>query len=339
MNTLSLHSGRKAALSSGRFALRCLALAVRCWLVSACLLATTAAAFAEAAGRPAVATFPLEVTDALGRKLLFQKAPERIVSLTPSNTETLFAVGGGERVVGVTRFCNYPDEAQALPKIGGFVARTISVEAIVALHPSLVVAGDENQRPIIEALEQLGIPVISVKVRDFGDLYTTILLQGRLVDREAAAIELVAKMRARVEAVTRRVASIPAEKRLRVFWEVFDEPLMGAGPRSIVGQEIALAGGINIFDDVQEDYPHVSTEAVIMRDPQIILGPKLMRASSLTAEHLAKRSGWSTITAVRLGRVVALPDEPVSRPGPRLVDGLELLAAQIYPEYFPAVAK
>lgn len=284
----------------------------------------------------AVDGFPLEVTDALGKRLVIQHPPERIVSLTPSNTETLFAVGAGRLVVGVTQYCNFPTEAQSLPKVGGFAARTISVEAIVALRPSLVIIGDENHRMIAEALQPLGIPTISIKVRNFEDLYASIVEVGRVTGHRVEAEQMVRGMRARVAAVVERVRDIPESRRVKVYWEVFDEPLMSAGANSIIGQEIALAGGINIFADLKEDYPHISAEAVIMRNPQVILGPKLMRAQSLTLERLSKRPGWSAIEAIKMKKVAVLPDEPVSRPCPRLVEGVELIAEQLYPEFFPS---
>lgn len=278
----------------------------------------------------------LTVVDQLGRSVGLAGPARRVVSLTPSNTETLFALGAGDRVVGVTKYCNFPKAATALPTIGGFAARTISVEAIVALAPDVVLAGDENQRPVIEALEQLGVPVVAIKVRGFDDLAAAIRLQGRVMGCEAQAEALNAETRRRVAAVVARAAQIPPEQRLRVYWEVFDEPLVSAGPRSIVGQLIALSGGINIFSEVAEDYPHISGEAVLRADPQLILGPTSMRNGSLSVERLRARPGWADVTAVRTGRVSAFADETVSRPGPRLAEGLEAIARHLYPAWFPA---
>ncbi len=279
--------------------------------------------------------FPLTLTDGLGRAVTLKARPQRIISLTPSNTEILFAIGNGAHIAGVTRFCDYPGAAAALPKIGGFAARTISIEAIVALKPDLVVAGDKSQQPVIEALETLGIPVIASAITDFDSLYNTVRLHGRIAARETEAAALVANMQRRVAAVRARVAQIPDEKRVRVYWETFDEPLMSAGPRGFVGQLIALSGGKNIFGDMREAYPHVSAEAVIARNPQVILGPSLMPGHPvLSRERLLRRAGWANIEAVRTGRVILLPDNLLSRAGPRLVEGLELMAAALYPEYF-----
>ena len=278
--------------------------------------------------------YPLHITDALGRKLTIQGNPRRIVSLSPSNTESLFALGAGKYVVGVTSFCDFPMEARAIKKIGGFAASTISIETIVALKPDLVLAGDRTQEGVIKALEALGVSVISVKVQSFEELYAQLLQLGEVLNENAEAQERVAYMRQRVQTIVKRSAGIAKEKRLKVYWEVFDEPLMSCGPRSIIGQQITLAGGINIFEDLREEFPQISAEAVIARNPAVIMGPELMRARSLSIERLRSRPGWEKLEAVQTGRLIILPDEPVARPGPRLVEGLTLIAARLYPDIF-----
>lgn len=294
-------------------------------------------ASASEASKPAqsrVNSFPLTVTDSLGRKLTLEESPRRIISLTPSNTECLFELGAGERVVGVTSFCDYPAEAKEREKIGGFAARTISIEAIVALKPDLVLAGDRNQLSVIETLEQLGVPVLSVKVRGFEDLYTQLLQLGQILDCEASAQQQVETLKHTVDTVRKRTANIPSAQRLRVYWEVFDEPLMSCGPRSIIGQLLTLAGAVNIFEEVNDEFPQIGAEAVITRNPQVILGPELMRARSMNLEHLRARPGWSEIDALKTGRLYILPDEIVARPTPRLVRGLVQIASLLYPERF-----
>jgi iron complex transport system substrate-binding protein len=199
----------------------------------------------------------------------------------------------------------------------------------------LVFASDENQKTLIEALGRLGIPTLAVKSRSFADVYEVILQVGAVMNRKEAAQALITSMRDRVALVQTKVAKIPSDQRVRVYWEVFDEPVMSAGPRSIIGQLITLAGGINIFEDVAEDYPHVSTEVIVARDPQVILAPSHPRAVPLTLERIASRPGWANLSAVKNRRFAMLPAEPTSRPGPRLVDGLELFAEELYPAVFP----
>ena len=295
------------------------------WVAFACV-----AVVAVAAGEG----FPFTFADRLGRPVTLATAPQRVVSLAPSNTELAFAVGAGGRLVGVTTYCNFPAAAAALPKIGGFAARTISLEAIVALKPDLVLAGDRNQRTVIDALERAGVPVASVQPRNWTEIAETMGLLGRIFGTEAEATRLVEAAHARLQAIAARIASIPTERRVRVYWEVFDEPLMSAGPHSLIGEALERAGGANVFADVREDYPQVSVEAVIARDPQVIIGPASMRQRALTPAALRARPGWAAITAVREGRIVILPDEPVTRAGPRFAEGVELIASALYPELF-----
>jgi iron complex transport system substrate-binding protein len=296
---------------------------------------TAAATTAPTAAPTAASTAPAEagITDSLGRRVSFSAAPRRIVSLAPSVTEILFAVGAGPQVVGTTQFCNFPPEADALPEVGGFAANTINVEALVDLTPDLVITAATSHRAVVEALEKLDIPVLVLVPESFEAVYTNIEQIGALTGHAQEAAALTAEMRERVAAVSARVASVPAEQRPGVFWEVTDEPLISAGPRTFIGQMIALAGATNIFADAQEDYPQVSAEAVVERDPAVILGPD-SRGPTLTPDLLAQRPGWAGITAVREGRVYQLNGDIVSRPGPRLADALEELAQALYPKLF-----
>jgi iron complex transport system substrate-binding protein len=259
--------------------------------------------------------------------------PERIVSLAPSNTEILFAVGAGDQVVGVTQYCNYPVEAQSREQIGGFSAQTISVEKIVALEPDLVVAAGAIHQPVIEALEALNIPVLVVNPNTLEQVYTSIELVGRLTGHDGQAAQVVEEMKGRVAFVSERLASLSEEQRLRVYWEVFDEPRMTAGPTTFNGQLIELAGGVNIFADVAEDYPQINDEEVIKRNPAVIMGADTM-GEKLTTELVAQRPGWDQIDAVRNGRIYLFNGDMVARAGPRLALVLEEMAKAMYPELF-----
>jgi iron complex transport system substrate-binding protein len=257
-------------------------------------------------------------------------AAKRIVSLAPSITEILYAIGAGPQVVGDTKYCNYPPEADALPKIGGFTANTISVESIVALKPDLVIGGSLAQAPVAEALTKLNIPTLIFDPKTFEEVYSNIEKVGFVTGNANSAKDVVTKMRDRVAAVQQRVAGIPADKRPAVFYEVFDEPLMTAGPGTFIGQMLNLVGATNIFADTSEDYPQVSAEAIVTRDPTIIVGPS-SHGDKLTTALVAARPGWDKIRAVRDGKVYLIEGDMVSRPGPRLADALEALAAALYP--------
>jgi iron complex transport system substrate-binding protein len=165
-------------------------------------------------------------------------------------------------------------------------------------------------------------------------VYASIQQIGALTGHAAQADQVVTQMRGRVEAVQAKVASIPSAERPSVFWEVYDDPLMTAGPNTIIGQMIALAGAANIFADATEDYPQISAETVIARNPPVILGPA-SQSAKLSAAALSQRPGWADLRAVRDGRIYLLDDDITSRPGPRLADALESLAKALYPTVFP----
>mgnify|MGYP001059117919 CR=1 FL=1 len=276
----------------------------------------------------------LQITDSFGREVSITSRPERIISLAPSITEILFAIGAGERVVGNTSFCNYPPEAAELPKIGGYTPDLINFEAIVDLQPDLVIVGEFEQEPVIATLEQLGIPVVGLVATTIDEVYSSIEQIGAITGNGQEAAAVVEAMRSRIEAISSKVADLPADQRPRVFWEVFDEPLITIGPSSFISQLIERAGGVNIFADQSEAYPQVSHESVVALDPEVILGT-LEQAEPLAPERVAQRPGWSNISAVQNGRIHLLDSDPVSRAGPRLADALEAMLAALHPELVP----
>ncbi len=277
--------------------------------------------------------YPLTQTDALNRDVTINAKPKRIVSLAPSVTEILFAIGAGPQVVGRTEFCNYPPEATSLPTIGGFSAKSISVEAILDLQPDLVIAGSKRQKDVIGALEGAGITVFALAPNSLAEIESGILTLGEITGNAEEAETVVADMQHRVLAITQKIGSIPPAKRLRVFYEVFDEPLTTTTDTTFIGELITLAGGVNIFAELPEAYPNVSVEQIAELDPQIIIGPS-SHADKLTAELIAARPGWKTLTAVKNEAVYIVDGDAISRAGPRVVDALEALVEVLYPDLF-----
>lgn len=282
------------------------------------------------------ASFPLTVRDVLGRGVTVPAPPQRIVSLAPSITEQLFAVGAGDRVVGVTLYDNHPPQVQTLERVGGYVAKSISVEKILSLRPDLVLARGEIQRGVIEALERVSIPIVALEPSNFAEVYATLSLIGRLTDQTRQATRVVAEMQRRVARVRQKVATMPQHQRVRVFYKAYDEPLLTAGPSTFIGRMIEMAGGINIFADLTESYPQVSAEEVLRRNPDVILGPA-SNGTRRASQSGMQRSGWRHLAAVKHGRVYFLDDDLVSRPGPRLAAALEMIAATLYPSLFSQV--
>jgi iron complex transport system substrate-binding protein len=312
-------------------------------MISAALLTVATACGPTPTGPPSHLTtqppdelvaFPLTLTDDLGREVTIENKPQRIVSLAPSNTEILFAIGAGEQVVGVTTYCNYPQEAQTLEQIGGFSAETISVEKIVALKPDLVLCTGKFHETVIEALEQVEVTAYAVDAETFDQVYASIEVIGQMTGHNEEATTLVAQMKERVAAVESVVAQIPDEERPTVFWETWDDPLMTAGPTTFAGQMIEKGGGVNLFAEVTERYPQISIEEVIQRNPDIIMGPD-SHGEALTADHIATRPGWETVKAVQDEHIYVFDGDITSRAGPRIVDGLEMIARTLHPNRFP----
>jgi len=298
----------------------------------ACMMVPTALLVGCAAPTPALTPTlePLILTDSRGQEVEVPRDVERIVSLAPSNTEILFALGLGDRVVGVTQFCDYPQEAQAIEKVGGFM--DLNVEKIVSLAPDLVLA-IEGVPEAVAKLEEVGIAVLVLQPTDLESIYHTIELVGQGAGAEEGARELIASMRQRVEAITAKVEGV--KERPRVFYELdATDPAKPytAGPDTWHDQFIGLAGGTNIAGEVDMQWVQFSTEEIISQDPDIIfLGDANF---GVTPEDVAQRPGWEAIKAVRSGAVYPIDDNLISRPGPRVVEGLETLARTIHPELF-----
>lgn len=280
-----------------------------------------------------ISAFPITITDDNGREITIDSAPAKIISLSPANTEILFAVGAGPAVIGDTEYCDYPTEAASLTKVGGYSADSMSIETIISLDPDLVLAEGDGQEIVIEALEQANITVFAIKSESFDDVYANIELVGKITGNDDKAAVLVDEMKARVATIEEKVAGIPEEERLTVFWEVWDEPLMTAGPNTFIGQMIQTAGGTSIFAELTEDWPSVSAEEVVKKNPAVIMGPDT-HGDKLIAEQLAARSGWDGIDAVKNNKIYLIDGNTSSRPGPRIVDALESITKSLYPDLF-----
>jgi iron complex transport system substrate-binding protein len=294
-------------------------------------LPTAAPTATQPADTPEASLYPQTYDDVLGRSITIDAQPERIVSLAPSVTEILYAIGVGPQMAGRTDYCNYPPEVEAVPSVGGFDASSISVESIVALEPDLVIGGSIYQADLAKALEDADVKVIVVEPENVADILATIQTLGTITGHAGEAKAVVSDMQTRIDAVTEKVASLPNGERPRVFYEVWNEPLMTASNHTFIGELITMAGGDNIFGDLDEAYPTVSAEEIIERNPDVILGPS-NHSDQLTAEMIAARPGWSDLTAVKNGAVSIVDGDIISRAGPRIADALEAIAAALHPE-------
>ena len=256
--------------------------------------------------------------------------PQRIVSLAPNMTEILFALGVGARVVGVTRFCDYPASAKTLPKVGGFL--DVNVEVVASLRPALVVGvPNATNRQALERLGELDMPVALWEAHTLKDVYRVIRELGVIVGEAAKGARLVASMRARVAAVQQRVAGLPRPKVLFTYGR---DPLIVAGPATFAGELIALAGGVNVVREPELRYRAYSIERVLREGPQVIVDSSVMNAAEPAAGQADLNARWSrfaSLPAVRTSRLHWADPQLFARPGPRLVEALEALAALLHP--------
>lgn len=294
-----------------------------CRRTGARLLLSLTLGLALVAPGGAAPAFPYTVRDALGRTVTIPRPGRRIVSVAPSVTEILFALGAGGRVVGVSDADDYPPEGvRGKTRVGGVV---LNVERILTLHPDLVLGVASLQRSELERMIALGLPVLAVEARSLDETLAQVALIGRVTDRSAAAAALAGRLRARVAAVE---GTVRGRARPRVYVEIWDQPLQTAAGGTFVDDLLGRAGGRNLFADLQ-GWPQVAPEAVIRRDPDVILLTYRGRG------RLVGRAGWSGVAAVRRGHIYELHPDLVSRPGPRLVDGLERIARLLHREVFP----
>lgn len=275
--------------------------------------------------------FPMTVTDDLGRQVTINKAPQRIVSLDPATTETLFALGLGDKLVGVTEYCNYPAEALAKPKIGGF--STPNSELIVAAQPDLVLATNMHQDNIPQ-LEKAGLTVVATNPVNMDQVIEKIRLIGRVTGVAGKADNLASDMQQRINLIDAKVKDLPDAQKPVVLFEIWPDPLTTGGAKSFINSLIVTAGGKNIAFDVEQDWVNFSQEMVLARNPQVIIFC-YHGASLQSTEQIKARMGWDQIDAIKNNRVYFLPDQDiVTRTGPRVVESLELVAKSIHPELF-----
>jgi len=264
--------------------------------------------------------------DDAGRRIYFAKPPTRIVSLAPSITEMLFAMEAGDQLVGVTDFCDYPPEALKKPKVG---YSNPNMESLVALQPDLVVAPNDFLKPdVIMKFEQLKIPVFILADKNVESIFVHIQTLGRIVGRSQKADAVAMQLREQVAAIKQRVQG---NAPVRMLYVLNSQPLITVGPGSFIDQLVGMAGGVNIAAKSVTPYPRLSMESVLQEDPEVLVFPVGKAEGISESEQQAWRQ-WSTMTAVKRGRLHQIAADWLNRPGPRIAKGLESLAAILHPE-------
>ncbi len=287
---------------------------------------------ASACGKPAA---PGTVTDDLGRQVSIEEIPQRIVSLAPSITEILFALDLGDKVVGVTDYCDYPDEAKIKPVVSSYYVGT-DMEALYNQTPDLVLT-DGFETDLLDQLDNLKLTAIVLRPGNIDGIFADIELVGKVTGAEGKAKELVDNLQARLDAVTEKTDQISENEKPLVFYEIDatdpNKPWT-ATPGSFIDALITLAGGKNIVQEgVSEGYVEISLEKILEANPDIII---LGDYPYVSPDDVKQRPGaWQQLSAVNEEKVYAISDTSlVSKPGPRIIDGLEEMARIIHPELF-----
>jgi iron complex transport system substrate-binding protein len=283
----------------------------------------------------------IEITDQAGRTVTLDQIPETIISLSPSNTEILFALGLGDKVVGVTKYCNYPAEALDKPKIGGFSPTDIdvSIEQIVATGPELILATETHLTEVIPKLEQFlpdtAIIVLLTSTPSFDVVFEAIEMVGEVTGTQEQAAQIVSGMRDRITAITDVTESLSESERPGVLYVVWPEPVYAIGGGTLGNTLIEAAGGSNIFGDT-EGSPIVDLETIIDRNPDVMLGSLAVGTGmDLAYQFVLGDERLSGVNARLNDQVYGVNDDWYGRPGPRLVEALEELATILHPELFP----
>lgn len=265
---------------------------------------------------------PLSDSSTLPEKL-------RIISLAPSTTEILFALGLDEEIIGVSQFCNYPPQAITKERVGSFSEPNI--EKILSLKPDIIFCTGLEQIPVITKLRQLQLNVSVSDPSNFNELFDSIREIGRLVNRQNQAMLLIREMETKIKNIGLQTKSILRHKKPKVFVEIWHSPLMTAGKGSFIDELITLAGGINIAHDLRRPYSNFSSEEVIKRNPDCIILAYMNVDNS--KESVTKRFGWSSISAVKNNNIFNdINPDSLLRPGPRLIEGLTEVYQRLYPK-------
>ena len=265
------------------------------------------------------------IVDDLGREFSTEVTPRKLVSLAPSNTELLCILGLNSRIVGRTKYCNFPKEIESVEVVAGF--NTLDLEKIAALNPDLVIAIRGNNMDSLRGLERLKIPFFSLDIKNIDELLAAIERLGDLLGVADRADSIVANYSNRLKNIRRKVGG--HSDRPRVMWGLGDNTFYTAGPNTMINDVIRLAGGVNVARSTEGSWPQVSVETVLMWSPEIIIttqeeGGKVGLAKKV--ERLRKDPVWGKIPAIVNNEILYIEADLLLRPGPRLIKALELIS-------------
>ncbi|MFT5643492.1 MAG: iron complex transport system substrate-binding protein [Janthinobacterium sp.] len=267
----------------------------------------------------------IEVQDDAGHTVVLQQPAQRIISMAPHVTELLFAAGGGNRVVGAMNFSDYPAAAKRLPQIGSNAQ--VDIERVIALKPDLVIVWQSGTAARqIEQMRQLGLPIFYSEPQQLDDIATSLLRFGQLMGTDAVAQEAARTFRQQIAALTKQYAQRPP---VRVFYQIWDQPLYTLGGRHIVSAAIGLCGGQNIFGAFKVAAPSVGIEAVLVANPEVILGGLLHEQREQSERGIDLWRPYASLLAVKRGNLFRLDGQLLMRAGPRMAQGIALMCEKL----------
>ena len=267
-------------------------------------------------------------TDDLGRAVQINGIPQRIVSLSPSNTEMVYALGLEDRLIGVTTYCNYPPAAKEKPQVSGY--SIVDVEKVVSLRPDLILASGIHKTEVIPALEKSGISVLGIMAPSLDKLLADLNLIGTVTGQQAEADKLNKSLNQRIKAVETKMVGAAKP---RVFFVTWHDPLWTVGRGSMIDDLIVKAGGVNIASDLEANQT-IDLETVIQRNPEMIVVLSSMGDQAVSYNFLKNEPRFQATDALKNHRVYQVDSDIFGRTTPRIVDGLEQMAKLIHPELF-----
>jgi iron complex transport system substrate-binding protein len=269
------------------------------------------------------------ITDQYNRTVTIKANPQRIVSLSPAHTEILYALGLGDRIVGVSEYSDYPPEATAKPSVGSY--NEPNIETIISMSPDLVLATEEHEEEV-KQLESRGITVVALNPKTINEVLDTITVIGKITGKDNEAADLVESLQGRIDTIAEKTKSLTAEQKPRVFCIIWHDPIWTVGAGTFHDELIRIAGGVNIAGNLN-GYVDMSVEALIAADPQIIIaGVGMGEGEDASLVAMQTEDRFRDIDARKTGKIYGANMDIVSRPGPRLADALEVFFNLIHPE-------
>jgi iron complex transport system substrate-binding protein len=269
--------------------------------------------------------------DDLGRNITINEIPKRIISLSPSNTELAYAVGLQDRLIGVTTFCNYPEDVKNKPKVSEF--STVDIEKVVSLKPDLLLADSIHKATIIPAFEKLNISVLAIDPKSLANILDDITLVGKVTGNTKEAAALVSSLQNKANTVTDKTAKLDPKDLPRVFFLTWHDPLWTAGSNTLINEIITKSGGTNIASDLK-GHSQIDLESVIQRNPQIIVVMSSMGDQDTSYNYIMNEPRFKATDALKNNLVFKMDSDIIARTTPRSWDALQRMAKLIHPELF-----